>query len=634
MSINIAKLLIIDEADSGSKSENFKLDFVYNYFEKSEREFINSNKKLKSLNGNPLSVVPRYIKISFDRHSKEDYDVLPDGPLKNFIDSEPSLETILSKNTNAIKYEEKISADSYFNLMFQDKKTSDGFYKSLNDEVLSTSSNIAQTGLLIQETPSVTFESLVSNQDGLTTSFIQDTDFYQPWDFSIYYAAASKFHSGTFNKLDNVRINTRVSTKYVKKIINNVVADGASPFSDEMKILQDGWGYIKDLPIRDSTEDYHDFDPEGTSTQTKTSVIGYIIEKYENKMTGNVTKNKNELIKHPSIYIKGTENIDIIDRHVRYGGSYEYNIRTVVAVITNDTITQGDDKFNADLLKILVSAGTSKRSIYCSERISPLPPTSLFFQYNFKKDALLVNWEFPFNKQQDIKRFQIYRRDSLTSPFSLLREYNFDDSTETDGFSPASGNPNNIRKKSSPVCFFYDGDFNEESKYIYAVASIDARGLTSGYSDQFLVSYDRFINKTQAKFISRSGAPKPYPNIFLEQDALSDVIKEDKAKKINIYFNPECMEVTKSQLSEDGSVTSLPSESIVKDGTYASSGSYTFQIINIETQEQSSVKFSITKEDFLTAEEQLILENTSYTSGIWCNKILYNLVFTKNLVCI
>ena len=94
------------------------------------------------------------------------------------------------------------------------------------------------------------------------------------------------------------------------------------------------------------------------------------------------------------------------------------------------------------------------------------------------------------------------------------------------------------------------------------------------------------------------------------------------------------MEVTKSQLSEDGSVASLPSESIVKDGTYASSGSYTFQIINIETQEQSSVKFSITKEDFLTAEEQLILENTSYTSGIWCNKILYNLVFTKNLVCI
>ena len=132
----------------------------------------------------------------------------------------------------------------------------------------------------------------------------------------------------------------------------------------------------------------------------------------------------------------------------------------------------------------------------------------------------MLLWDFPFNKQQDIKRFQIYRRDALDKPFELLREIDFDNSTIRKDLTASSGNKNNIRRASSPLCCFYDTEFNIESSYIYAVAAIDARGMTSGYSSQFIVSYNRFTNKTNAEFISKEGAPKPYPNIFLEIEYL------------------------------------------------------------------------------------------------------------------
>jgi hypothetical protein len=122
-----------------------------------------------------------------------------------------------------------------------------------------------------------------------------------------------------------------------------------------------------------------------------------------------------------------------------------------------------------------------------------------------------------------------------------------------------------------------------------------------------MVSYDRFINKTKAKFISRSGAPKPYPNIFLEIDALPDVIKTSNTDKIKIYFNPDCKKI---KINEENA--NIRKQSFI-DNNY---GNYKIQLINTETQENTNITFSIKEEEFLTEEE--ILENKygSTSSGL------------------
>ena len=620
---NKAKILIIEEADAGYKGLVWNADFVYNYFEKDEREYIESKYKTE-LNGTRLETVPRYVKIDFIRHIPViEFDTLEDeNPANKLIQQVENFEDL----TIGAKSEERISPERYFNIKFRDKDTSAGFYDLLNNEVHLTYADISTNEDIVAKNTNSSIMTALGNEEAYMSSFIQDNDFYQPWAFAIYYGAAATIHSSTFNYMNNVQINSRVNTNYAENVINNIVADGSSPFSDELKSLKEAWGYMEDNPIVDSTEDYFDFViiDDGQKYETKTTVIGYIIEKYESIQSLSSTGNKNNLIKHPNIYVKGTEHSSIIDRNVKYGGSYEYCIKTVVAVIQQGITEQsGGDKYPCLYIKTFVSAGSTKRSIFCSERIAPLPPTNLFFQYNFKEDALFINWDFPYNKQQDIKRFQIYRRKSLSEPFRLIREYDFDDSTKTDGFSPASGNENNIRKLRAPKCHYYDSSFSENSEYIYALAAIDARGLTSGYSDQFLVKYDRFTNKTHARFISKEGAPKPYPNIFLEHDALPDVISKDKVKKLKIHFNPECKKIERLIVNSDEPLKSeITSENVFNDKQefYANKSEdinkYTVQIIDIETQTNHNLDFHILKEELPpTVEEQLVIDNQSYTSG-------------------
>ena len=85
----------------------------------------------------------------------------------------------------------------------------------------------------------------------------------------------------------------------------------------------------------------------------------------------------------------------------------------------------------------------------------------------------------------------------------------------------------------------YEFDLTHQNSAIYAVISEDAHGLTSGYSVQIFVAYDKINNKYVKSTISRPGAPQPYPNIFLEQDFFIDVIKQSNYNRCNIFFDPE-----------------------------------------------------------------------------------------------
>ena len=148
------------------------------------------------------------------------------------------------------------------------------------------------------------------------------------------------------------------------------------------------------------------------------------------------------------------------------------------------------------------------------------------------------------NTQRDIKQWQIFRRTSIDEPFELQKVYDFDDSTvqEKDP-GEESVDPRLVEKLTSPKNFYVDFDFNKEAKFIYSVCSVDAHGLSSNYGMQFEVSFDRYKNKIQKKLISKSGAPKAYPNMLLERDTFVDTIKDTGHKKLRIVFSPEYLKV-------------------------------------------------------------------------------------------
>jgi hypothetical protein len=126
-----------------------------------------------------------------------------------------------------------------------------------------------------------------------------------------------------------------------------------------------------------------------------------------------------------------------------------------------------------------------------------------------------------------VKKFQVFRRASIDEPFQLLKMYDFDDS-EIKAEENETVFQGLVEVQSNPSTLYIDPDFKKDSKFIYAVVSIDAHGLTSNYSDQFEVTFDRFKNRVIKKRISASGAPKPYPNMYLSADTFGG---EEKLKE-------------------------------------------------------------------------------------------------------
>jgi hypothetical protein len=96
---------------------------------------------------------------------------------------------------------------------------------------------------------------------------------------------------------------------------------------------------------------------------------------------------------------------------------------------------------------------------------------------------------------------------------------------------------------SVPIKIYYDDEFLKSSEYIYSIACVDAHGLSSNYSEQFKVSFDSYKNKITKKLVSIAGAPKPYPNMHLQQDLFVDTIKISNKKNLYVYLNPECYSV-------------------------------------------------------------------------------------------
>ena len=120
----------------------------------------------------------------------------------------------------------------------------------------------------------------------------------------------------------------------------------------------------------------------------------------------------------------------------------------------------------------------------------------------------------------------------------------------------------------------------KNSEFIYAVAAIDAHGLTSNYSEQIKVSFDVYKNILNTKIISLAGAPKQYPNLYLKEDLFIDSIKTSNKKTLNLYFTPDCYKA---------SLTNNSVKNLVK----TSGTSYKINFINLDNQDSSQLEIKL-----------------------------------------
>jgi hypothetical protein len=240
----------------------------------------------------------------------------------------------------------------------------------------------------------------------------------------------------------------------------------------------------------------------------------------------------------------------------------------------------------------------------------------------------MVTWNFPLNLTRDIKKFHVYRRSSISQPFQLLKVFDFDDSviqTQDPENIPSSL----IERSLLPTTLYRDLEFNKDTKFIYAIVAVDAHGMSSNYSVQLEASYDKYRNRINSRVISRSGAPKPYPNIYLNVDTFVDTMKLSGYKKLNIFFDPDYAKVQDTERLPYGSdpfstteETTVDLNHILYSNDSTDNNSYKLMIVNTDMQNSQTVTIKISdgyvNPSTLVGTEALVFagsESSSTTSG-------------------
>jgi hypothetical protein len=242
-----------------------------------------------------------------------------------------------------------------------------------------------------------------------------------------------------------------------------------------------------------------------------------------------------------------------------------------------------DEKTKQNLLVsfLVGSKFTPEQRVVTVETIPPPPPADFNIAWDYGEKALRCTWNLPTNPQQDIKYIQLFRRKSIADPFQLIRMWDFND-THTRVSLSEYPLPELITRETNFVGFYLDREFGKDSNYIYAVASIDAHGFCSNYSLQLQASFDRFENKLIKKLISVSGAPKQYPNAYLNADTFVDTIKDSGHTSIRVVFNPDFLNLVNGQNSD---LKLLKTDRV--------NGKYRLQLINVDLQAQQNVDITL-----------------------------------------
>jgi len=494
--------------------------------------------------------------------------------------------TLISSNLTKIVSEDAFSSGRYLSILFQDGAADDKMYElvsgsyaqvSLEQSNSSDTSHYRAGGRLADAVPNVERGFIMSNMNRASSA--HGTRFFP-------HGAAGPEVVGNKSRDPAVTVGLQINSKFVHDIIERAVIDPHGHFSSDMHTIRDSAKRVqRQARLRSnpsvSEDDYKSFPRYAFIRATEANhmpvprpaqIVGYIVDRRETMPDGSIKERDPIVIENPAVGAT-------VDLRVRYGASYTYTVRTIARF----TFPAIDDDTGAIVtVTSLVSSRPSNRVwVKCVETTAPPAPADVGFTWNYDTETMAVHWTFPPNPQRDVKRFQVFRRQSILEPFELIKMYDFDDSQVP---IPQLERPDRARVEvlTSPQSWFIDEEFTKTSKNVYAIGCVDAHGNVSAYSAQFIVWFDQFKNKLMTRVVSHFGAPRQYPNMYLEADTFVDTIRDSGHTRLNLYFTPECYHVFDDQDHV------VPVISTDRDG-----GSYRLQFINPDAQKMGTVDVTL-----------------------------------------
>lgn len=407
-----------------------------------------------------------------------------------------------------------------------------------------------------------------------------------------------RFVDNYYERLKHVAINGQINSKLFQDLVQKTVADPTAPHAADIATMHNFAKQAKQATNQRfspavAEQDYKTFLPfievkkQSTAAhhdKYSAEVVGFIIDKFELQPDGTTKKQDPIILETPHAALTA-------DFKIKFNSTYCYTIRTI-AQLTLPAID--DNNFDVATVKVLVSSKPSNKIYVHTVKLdAPPPPGDVDFTLNYETNKLLVTWAFPVWSQRDVKKFQIFRRQSIEQAFQLQKEYNFDDSVQQaklifhDNERP---DPSLVEVLTSPCQYWIDDEFDvkinttEAKGLIYSVSCIDAHGLSSQLSAQYKIWYDPFKNKLQKKHISHLGAPKCYPNLYLDGDLFVDTIRVSgpTSKTMKLYFNPEYYYVYDDQNRLEPVVA-----------TMQRGGAYKLQFINMDNGQAQDIDINI-----------------------------------------
>lgn len=361
--------------------------------------------------------------------------------------------------------------------------------------------------------------------------------------------------SESFDSVTRQSISMRMNNLFFHDIIRSSTRIIDNTFQDEIRSIasissevQDsfsqqsyeaGFNYLNGLDYEPVVAPYEAAVTDPASGNSEIVAMGYIVDKYEIDASGTATFVE-------KLFVNSGQATKIVDTKIKYGATYTYRIRSLFKVITSAALLSDPNEAEEDygFVSFLIASEGEIATISCVENIPPPAPQNINVRLDYKNRIPYVSWQFPFNKQRDIKRFQIFRRNSVEEPFVLIAEYDFDDSEVKSNFLEVAQS-SKLYKMNYPMLSYLDVGYVRGTSPIYTVACVDAHGLTSNYGPQIQATLDKFRNRIVQKVVSGPGAPKPYPNLYLREDAFSDAAKCSGYDRMHVFFDPDYARVTK-----------------------------------------------------------------------------------------
>jgi len=325
-------------------------------------------------------------------------------------------------------------------------------------------------------------------------------------------------------------------------------------------------------------------DTTSTISYAQTDLIGYIVERYRVQEDFSLSSPER------TVYIDSPLVCNAIDTEILYGVAYYYTVRSVY-MRESEVYDHSIEAFNR-VRHYFACTATDPVYVESNESTPPAEPDGLFYKFNYREGSgLILTWQYPVGKQRDTKYFQIFRRSSVSEPFTCIAEIDFNNSSVKTP-RQESIHEENVLYFNGTTTYYEDIEFTRESNYIYAVAAVDAHGLSSGYSAQTYVSFKKERNIIMLSAVSPPGAPKQYPNFFIDPELdestfvrtlTQDVMRSSGKQKVKIYLDSD----VESFIHGDGTTeTHL--------GLSHNNHTYKIHFINLDRHKDESLEVRVT----------------------------------------